>query len=124
MIVMVLSACPSGLRGDLTKWLLEVSSGVFVGAVSARLREKLWIRVCELSRDGRAIMIYSSKGEQRLNFKAHRHDWEPIDFDGLTLMKRPLKPSKMSGQRVGWSNARNAKRSRYPAWRSRQEGQN
>ncbi len=119
MIVLVLSACPAGLRGDLTKWVLEVSSGVFVGTVSARLREKIWDRVCELSRDGRAIMIYSSNGEQRLKFKVHRHDWEPTDLDGLTLMKRPAAPSKKPSRRTGWSQARAAQRARNPSWRRR-----
>ena len=31
MIVIVLSACPVSLRGDLTKWLLEINPGVGVG---------------------------------------------------------------------------------------------
>lgn len=95
MIVMVLSACPAGLRGDLTKWLLEISPGVFVGQGSARVRGLLWERVTELSKDGRAIMVYSSDGEQRLRFKVHRHDWTPIDLDGLTLMKRPATPGRV-----------------------------
>ena len=41
MIVVVLSACPTGLRGDLTRWLLEVSPGTFVGNVSAKVRDAL-----------------------------------------------------------------------------------
>lgn len=28
MIVLVVSAVPAGLRGDLTKWLMEISPGV------------------------------------------------------------------------------------------------
>ena len=31
MVVIVLTACPAGLRGHLTRWLLEISPGVFVG---------------------------------------------------------------------------------------------
>ena len=31
MIVVILSNCPPALRGDLTRWLLEISSGVYVG---------------------------------------------------------------------------------------------
>ena len=31
MIVLILSAAPASLRGSMTRWLLEVSSGVFVG---------------------------------------------------------------------------------------------
>ena len=59
MVVIVLTACPVGLRGDLTRWLLEISPGVFVGHLDARVREKLWERIVELSKNGRAIMVYS-----------------------------------------------------------------
>ena len=45
MVVVVLTACPTGLRGDLTRWLFEVAPGVFVGHVSARIRERLWERI-------------------------------------------------------------------------------
>ena len=31
MTVIVVTACPAGLRGHLTRWLLEISPGVFVG---------------------------------------------------------------------------------------------
>lgn len=117
MIVMVLSACPAGLRGDLTKWLLEISPGVFVGQGSARVRGLLWERVTELSKDGRAIMVYSSDGEQRLRFKVHRHDWTPIDLDGLTLMKRPATPGSGPTRRRGWSVASRQKSARQSSWR-------
>ena len=39
MMTLVLTACPAGLRGDLTKWLMEISPGVFVGRPSARVRD-------------------------------------------------------------------------------------
>ncbi|AJM76845.1 type I-E CRISPR-associated endoribonuclease Cas2e [Rathayibacter toxicus] len=112
MIVLVLTACPSGLRGHLSRWLLEISPGVFVGHISARVRDLLWERVLELAKDGRAILIHSTKGEQRLAFKVHRHDWQPTDFDGVQLMLRPAKPSEQPtpALRKGWSNA-----SRYRA---------
>ncbi len=114
MVVLVLTACPVGLRGHLTRWLLEVSPGVFVGHVTARVREQLWERVTELCKDGRAIMIHSTRGEQRLDFRVHRHDWEPVDLDGLTLMRRPLSPSEQRdvGMRRGWSNASRYRRAR------------
>ncbi|AEE44662.1 type I-E CRISPR-associated endoribonuclease Cas2e [Cellulomonas fimi] len=50
MIVLVLTACPAGLRGHLTRWLLEVSAGVFVGHTSTRVRDELWNRTVELIR--------------------------------------------------------------------------
>lgn len=45
MIVITLTDCPKSLRGDLSKWLLEINTGVFVGKVSARVRDNLWKRV-------------------------------------------------------------------------------
>ena len=47
MIVLVLSAVPEGLRGHVTRWLMEISPGVFVGTLSARVRERLWDLVTE-----------------------------------------------------------------------------
>ncbi|MEV6071901.1 type I-E CRISPR-associated endoribonuclease Cas2e [Nocardia sp. NPDC052001] len=106
MVVLVLSACPAGLRGHLTRWLLEISPGVFVGVLTKRVRDLAWERVVELSKDGRAIMIYSTRSEQRLAFKVHRHEWQPIDIDGVRLMLRPhtTDPSA-SRPRSGWSKA-------------------
>lgn len=113
MIVIVLSACPAGLRGDLNKWLLEVSAGVFVGTASSRVRELLWERVVESAKDGRAIMAYSSRNEQRMAFRVHRNEWSPVDLEGVNLIMRPAKRKSGSRQgelRRGWSNARRYRR--------------
>lgn len=109
MMVLVVTACPSGLRGHLTKWLIEISSGVFVGRPSARIRETLWERTVELSRDGRAILVYHAANEQGMEFKVHNHEWVPTDFDGVQLMLRPSM-AKRNPQRTGWSKARNFRR--------------
>ncbi|WP_454229781.1 type I-E CRISPR-associated endoribonuclease Cas2e [Propioniciclava flava] len=105
MVVVVLTACPAGLRGHLTRWLLEVSPGVYVGKVSARVREQLWLQIQDLCKDGRAIMIHSKRGDQGLDFRVHKHDWEPVNFDGVHLIRRPAAPSSQSPMRKGWSNA-------------------
>lgn len=105
MVVVVLTACPAGLRGHLTRWLLEVAPGVFVGKVSARVRDELWLRVLELVKDGRALMVHSRRGEQGLSFRVHQHDWEPCDFDGITLIRRPSDSAGTAPMRPGWSRA-------------------
>lgn len=112
MVVIVLTACPVGLRGHLTRWLLEISAGVFVGRLPARVRDHLWEQVVELAKDGRALMVYSVKNEQRLAFKVHRHDWKPTEFDGLQLMLRPREPVAESDLRPGWSKASRYRRAR------------
>lgn len=109
MVVVVLTACPVGLRGDLTRWLLEIAPGVFVGNVSSRVRNRLWERVESLVKDGRAIMAYSTNNEQRMAFKVHQPDWQPVDVEGIELIKRPkgTEDSTLIGPpKKGWSNAK------------------
>ncbi len=105
MVVLMLTACPAGLRGHLTRWLMEIGPGVFVGNVTARVRDLMWARVVELAKDGRAIMVYSARNEQHLQYRVHRHDWIPTDVDGLTLMLRPAVANPVRDLRPGWSNA-------------------
>ena len=108
MVVMVLTACPPGARGDLTRWLLEIAPGVFVGRLSARVRERLWQRVCSFVKSGRAIMVYSARNEQHLEFEVFQPDWIPVDCEGLKLIKRRAGTdgaTLMGSLPTGWSSA-------------------
>jgi CRISPR-associated protein Cas2 len=96
MVVVVLSDCPAKLRGDLSKWLFEINTGVYVGNLSARVRELLWARICENVRHGQATMVYSAKGEQKLEFCVHNTSWKVVDYDGIKLMQRPLPKNSQS----------------------------
>lgn len=92
MIVLVLTAVTPGLRGDLTRWLLEVAPGVFTGKVTRRVRERLWTRVCKgVLRGGYAVMVVTDhSAEQGYAVLTAGHGrWEPADFEGVTLMRRP-----------------------------------
>lgn len=126
MMVLVLTAAPAGLRGELTRWLMEIDAGVFVGNPSARVREELWKKTKESVRDGRALLVYSAKNEQRMRVETHRHHWRPVDLDGLTLMRRPLPEAQRAREeqrRTGWSAARNRQRVLRPSWRRGQIGE-
>lgn len=90
MIVIVLANCPKSLRGDLTKWLYEISVNVFVGRVSARVRDELWSRIKRSCREGRAVMVFGVDNEQRFDFRVYNSDDIPVDLDGLKVMLRPL----------------------------------
>ena len=98
MIVITLSDCPPKVRGDLSKWLIEINTGVYVGQVSARVREELWKRICENLHTGRATMVFHTIGEQHMDFRVHNTTWEPVDFDGLKLMRRPLPSAREQSQ--------------------------
>ncbi len=90
MVVIVLSNCPQKLRGDLTRWLFEIDTNVFVGNMNARVRDAVWDRICTNIKNGRASMAYSSNNEKKLEFRIHNTDWEQIDFDGIKLVHRRM----------------------------------
>lgn len=90
IIVITMNDCPPKLRGDLSKWLCEINTGVYVGHVSSRVRDALWDRVCQNLSHGRATMVYTTNNEQKMAFRVHNTNWTPVDYDGITLMRRPL----------------------------------
>lgn len=99
--------CPPRLRGDLSKWLCEINTGVYVGNVSTRVRDALWDRVCQNIKNGQATMVFTAAGEQRMDFRTHNTAWEPVDFDGIKLMRRPLPntETKDDALKIGFSKA-------------------
>lgn len=106
MIVITMTNCPPKLRGDLSKWLCEINTGVYVGQVSARVREALWNRICENIADGQATMVYSFANEQHFEFRTHNTAWKVRDFDGIKLMMRPKQSQDNAGELpAGFSNA-------------------
>ena len=78
------------MRGDLSKWLCEINTGVYVGSVSGRVRDAIWERVCQNLKNGQATMVYTAAGEQHMEFRTHNTSWEVVDYDGIKLMRRPL----------------------------------
>lgn len=121
MIVLILNNCPPSLRGDLTRWLQEVNTGVYVGQVSARVRDELWDRVQGNVKTGRATMVFNTSNEQRMDFRVHNTTWEPIDFDGLKLMLRPspARIQKLSEKRLGFSRAARVRKGKQISKRKR-----
>ncbi|GLV48854.1 type I-E CRISPR-associated endoribonuclease Cas2 [Thermus sp. LT1-2-5] len=87
MVVMVLERVPRSLRGELTRWLLEVDTGVFVGRVNATVRELLWAKVVEGAGDGRCAMAWRTNTEQGFTLRLHGYvDRHLRDFDGILLV--------------------------------------
>ena len=95
MVVMILERVPVSLRGELTRWMLEPKAGVFIGSVSAMVRQRLWEKACSKAGGGACMMFWSANTEQgfRVDFwggtKRHVTNW-----DGLVLMTEPNVPEK------------------------------
>ncbi|MDU3086584.1 MAG: type I-E CRISPR-associated endoribonuclease Cas2e [Peptoniphilus harei] len=104
--VITLSKVPSSLRGDLTKWLQEVASGVYVGNLNTKVREKLWDRVKDNLKDGEATISYYYRNEIGYNFETINGDREVLDSEGLplVLIKKEIK-EKDKSLKEGFSKA-------------------
>lgn len=94
MVVVIVSLCPPKLKGDLSKWLYEVFPRVYVGTISARVREYLWKRVISMIGSGKALMIFSAQNEQKMDYYTIGTSWVPRDYDGISLMKHLKSPSE------------------------------
>lgn len=113
MTVIVLTRCPAGLRGFLTRWLMEISPGVFIGNPSSRIRNALWDEVMKYADTGRALLAYTTSNEQGFTFETFDHHWHPVDHEGVTLIRRPKETPTITAKPAapGWSKA--SKRRRY-----------
>ena len=91
MIVLILERVTPSLRGELTRWLIQPKTGVFVGQISARVRDLLWQKVTKSVKSGAATMIYSDDTEQGFSVRAVGDPSKVIrDFDGIFLPKTLL----------------------------------
>ena len=88
MIMVVTESVPARLRGRLAIWLLEIRAGVYVGDVSRRVREMVWLQVQSLSEDGNVVMAWATNTESGFDFITFGENRRmPIEFDGIRLVK-------------------------------------
>ena len=87
---MVLENAPTSVRGELTRWMLELHAGVFVGNISAAVRDALWQMVCGKLRGGAGMMVHNAANEQSFKILFCGNTSRILeDFDGLLLIRRP-----------------------------------
>ncbi|MEU4173570.1 type I-E CRISPR-associated endoribonuclease Cas2e [Streptomyces sp. NPDC026589] len=93
MLVIATTAVPDHLRGALSRWTSEVVPGIFVGSVSARVRDQLWQAVTDTVGDGAAVLVHPAPTEQGYAIRtAGTRRRVPADFDGLTLIRMTAAP--------------------------------
>ena len=116
MVVMILEKVPRSLRGDLTRFLVEVDTGVFVGRVSAMVRDLLWEKAVEKSQGGRVAMAYRTNNEQGFTLRLHGYEDRVLrDFDGIVLVSvrnaEAVRKAEKLGRRLRRSQDPTAKQS-------------
>lgn len=97
MIVMILEKVPLRLRGELTRWLVEPRTGVFVGHVNGMVRDRLWKKCCEARGSGGVIQLWSINNEQHFSMRMNGETQRQIvEVEGLQLIQVPLDEAKQS----------------------------
>lgn len=87
MVVMILEKVPASIRGELSRWLIEVRSGIYIGHVSARVRDKLWDKCVEKRRAGSIFQAWNTNNEQRFAMRLEGdNDREVTDWEGVQLI--------------------------------------
>ena len=86
-LVRVTENVPPRLRGRLAIWLLEVRAGVYVGDVSAKIREMIWEQIAGLAEEGNVVMAWATNTETGFEFQTFGLNRRtPVDLDGLRLV--------------------------------------
>lgn len=88
MTVLILERVAPSVRGDLSRWLIEISTGVFVGRVSKMVREALWDRCLQRAGAGTAILIWRTNNEQGFDLRAYQPKGRvPVRVEGVWLAR-------------------------------------
>lgn len=51
------------LKGECSRYMMEIKAGVFVGKISAAVCERLWDTIIESGDAGGTVMVYSAPTE-------------------------------------------------------------
>jgi CRISPR-associated protein Cas2 len=90
LVVLIVEKVKRGLRGELSRWMIEPKTGVFVGKLSALVRDKLWEKVVKEVGDGGAVLIHRAQSEQGFAVRTFGDtSREIVDYEGLFLARLP-----------------------------------
>ncbi len=102
MIVLILEKVSASLRGELSRWLLEPKSGVFVGRVSALVRDKLWQKCVEsIGPDSGGLLVHRDDGEQGFVVRtAGDPSRDIVGCEGIQLVRVPYRDGAKGRKRM------------------------
>jgi CRISPR-associated protein Cas2 len=95
MTILILERVPATLRGELSRWMIEPRTGVFVGKVSALVRDRLWDKARLGAKTGAGMLLYSSPTEQGFAARSFGETARDlVDWEGLLLVYTPKRTGK------------------------------
>jgi CRISPR-associated protein Cas2 len=105
MLVIVTEAIPDRLRGYLSRWMLEVRAGVFIGTYSSRVREMLEKAIRKNIETGNVVIAWSSNNESGFDFDTIGENRRiPVTFNGVKLVSF-LPQDEKQGEEVNSTNS-------------------
>ena len=91
MVVMVLGRVTLSLRGELTRWLVEVKAGVFVGDVNAMVRDRLWEKCSARRGTGSVFQAWSTNNEQGFCMRVEGENGRKVvEWEGVQLIQETV----------------------------------
>ena len=104
MVVIATTAVPEHVRGALSRWMIEPSVGVYVGTMSARVREELWKVVSASVGTGAAVCMHPGDNEQGYEvLTAGERRREVVDWEGMSLVQmNPQEPPEAVPRESPW----------------------
>ena len=88
MVVIIVEKVAPSLRGELTRWMIEPHTGVFVGHVSALVRDQLWKKCTERMDAGGVVQLWSTNTEQHFKMRmAGDTQRSMVDLEGIQLVR-------------------------------------
>ena len=103
MLLIILEKLPRKWKGVLSRWLLEIRPGTFLGHPSARVRDELWRKLTDRPALGYVLQIWSSRHPRGFEYRQYGDSTRTLqDFEGLALvtLRRPNKKTKLVQRRT------------------------
>lgn len=91
--VLKVTSVPDHIQGYISRFLVEVEAGLYVGVVSPKVADNLWDKIQQSPRSQHATMILSDpKREQGYSIRTYGDSRREVrDFEGLLLIAERIK---------------------------------
>ena len=88
MVIYSLTSAPQRIRGLISRYCIEIRSGLFIGRLDKRMRLKLWAAIEEAAKPNTtAVMAWSRPSDQGYEFKSiGPNARRPIRIDGIWVV--------------------------------------
>lgn len=88
MVIMMLEKVSLALRGELTHWLVEIKTGVYIGNVNAMVRDRLWQKCTGRRGGGSVFQAWSTNNEQGFTMRMEgENSRSVVDWEGIQLIQ-------------------------------------